>query len=62
VQEEAKNFHNEKALQYLRENAKHIHPMFKLPLWIDNIRPEEIYAHQLMDRYPKCLRFSVYVI
>ena len=50
LQHEAKNFHQDKALHYLKENSKHIHPMFRIPLWVDNIRPEEIYAHQLVDR------------
>ena len=50
MQSEAKSFDADKALAYLRENSKHIDPMFKIPLWVDNIKPEEIYAHQLMDR------------
>ncbi|KAK9906435.1 hypothetical protein WJX75_001792 [Coccomyxa subellipsoidea] len=49
---EAKTFNNEKALQYLHSNAKHIAEQFNIPLWLSHIKPEDIYAHQLKDRAP----------
>lgn len=54
-QEEARSFGNEKALAYLHENAKMLDKRFRIPLWLQHIGPQDIYAHQLADRHAACL-------
>jgi hypothetical protein len=54
LQEEAKAFREDKALEYLRANANRFHERFRMPLWISHIGPNDVYAHPLTDRRGSC--------